>query len=148
VLAATQGNVQVLPNGNVFVGWGSEPVLSEFDREGRLLFSAAFPVEGESYRTFRFPWNGQPQDEPSIAAEAGTGDEVRVYASWNGATEVADWEVLAGPGPEQLEPLGSAPRKGIETVITVKTTEPYVGVRAKDASSKVLGTIRAIEMGN
>jgi hypothetical protein len=33
-------------------------------------------------------------------------------------------------------------------VITVKTTEPYVGVRARDASGKVLGTIRAIEAGN
>jgi outer membrane protein assembly factor BamB len=148
VLAATQGNVQVLENGDLFVGWGSEPVLSEFDHEGGLLFSAAFPAEGESYRAFRFPWHGQPRDEPSIAVEAGTGDEVRVYASWNGATEVADWEVLAGPGPEQLEPLGSAPRKGFETAITVKTTEPYVGVRAKNSAGKVLGTIRAIEAGN
>jgi WD40 repeat protein len=42
-VSATQGNVQVLPNGNVFVGWGSDPVLSEFTRDGELLFSAALP---------------------------------------------------------------------------------------------------------
>src|SRR5215210_1234372 len=60
----TQGNVQVLPNGNVFVGWGSEPVLSEFDKDGKVLFSAAFPTEGETYRAFRFPWGGQPTDAP------------------------------------------------------------------------------------
>ncbi len=146
ILAATQGSMQILPNGNVFVGWGSEPFLSEFDHEGELMFSAAFPVEGESYRAFRFPWNGQPKDEPSIAAEAGLDDKVTVYASWNGATQVADWEVLAGPEPDRLQPVGSAPRKGFETAITVRTTEPYVGIRAKNSAGKVLGIIQAIEV--
>jgi hypothetical protein len=41
----TQGNVQVLPNGNVFVGWGSEPFFSEFGRDGKLLFDASFTPE-------------------------------------------------------------------------------------------------------
>ncbi len=40
ILAATQGNMQTLPNGNRFVGWGSEPVFSEFSGDGELLFSA------------------------------------------------------------------------------------------------------------
>ena len=77
----TQGNVQVLPNGNVFVGWGSEPVLSEFDKDGKVLFSAAFPTEGETYRAFRFPWSGQPTDAPAVAAETGPEDQVKIYAS-------------------------------------------------------------------
>ncbi|MBA3426143.1 MAG: arylsulfotransferase family protein [Rubrobacter sp.] len=144
VLSATQGNVQVLPNGNVFVGWGSEPVLSEFSHDGRLLFSAAFPAEGESYRAFRFEWKGHPQDEPAIEAEAGD-EEVTVYASWNGATEIATWQVLAGPSPGQLEEVAVAPRKGFETAIPVETTEAYVGVRAKDTLGKVLGTSRAVK---
>src|SRR5918999_6027767 len=38
--AATQGNMQTLPKGNVFVGWGSEPLFSEFSSNGELLFSA------------------------------------------------------------------------------------------------------------
>lgn len=145
LLSDTQGNVQVLPNGNVFVGWGSAPVLSEFGPEGDLRFSAAFGAEGESYRAFRFPWRGRSQDEPAVAAEFRGGGRVVVYASWNGATEVAEWEVLAGPGPDRLRPVASAPRKGFETVITVKTSEPYVGVRAKDGSGAALSTIRAIE---
>jgi hypothetical protein len=148
VLSATQGNVQVLENGNVFVGWGSEPVMSEFDHDGGLLFSAAFPAESESYRAFRFPWEGRPQDEPAIAAEAVADDKVTVYASWNGATEVADWEVLAGPGPDRLQPVGTAPRKGFETAITVNTSEPYVGIRAKNDAGKVLSAIRAIQARN
>src|SRR5215211_1874216 len=144
VLSATQGNVQVLENGNVFVGWGSEPVLSEFSSDGELLFSASLPAESESYRAFRFPWSGKPEGEPALAAEAGPDDEVTLYASWNGATEVADWEVLAGPGPDRLEQAGSVPSRGFETAVKVTTTEPYVGVRAKDTSGKVLGTSKAV----
>jgi hypothetical protein len=142
----TQGNVQVLPNGNVFVGWGSAPVLSEFDHDGELLFSAAFPTEGESYRAFRFPWSGQPTDDPAIAAETGPEDQVKIYASWNGATQVATWQVLAGSGPDELGSLASVPKKGFETVITFHTTEPYVGLQAMNASGKVLGTTEAIKL--
>jgi hypothetical protein len=144
VLAATQGSMQTLPNGNVFVGWGSEPHMSEFDRAGELLFNADFPTEGESYRAFRFPWTGRPQGEPAVAVEAGPGEEeVTLYASWNGATEVAEWEVLVGPDSESLKPVGSALRKGFETTVTTKTGEAYVAVRAKDGSGKTLGTTRA-----
>jgi len=145
--AIYQGNVQALPGGNVFVGWGSAPYLSEFDRDGKLLFDARFPPEVESYRAFRCPWEGLPQDDPALAVEPGPDDEVTLYASWNGATEVATWEVLAGPGPDELKPVGSAPRKGFETAITVPTGEPYVGVRAKDRSGRVLGSARAIKRG-
>src|SRR5215216_5942664 len=93
LLCETQGNVQVLPNGNVFVGWGSEPVYSEFDDDGKLLFSAAFPTESESYRAFRLPWSGQPADDPAIFAERVADDKVKIYASWNGATDVTTWQV-------------------------------------------------------
>jgi hypothetical protein len=144
LLSATQGNVQVLPNGNVFIGWGSSPVISEFSQDDNIQFDAEFPTESETYRAFRFPWKGYPKYAPAIAAEsAGQDDEVRIYASWNGATEVATWQVLAGEGPRKLKELASTPREGFETVITVKTTAPYVGVRAMDASGKVLGSSRA-----
>ncbi len=63
-----------------------------------------------------------------------------LYASWNGATEVATWEVLAGPRPSQLESLGSVPRDGFETAMLVQTSDPYLAVRAKERSGLVLGT--------
>ena len=145
--ATYQANVQDLPNGNVFVGWGSAPFISEHTRDGALLFEARFPVTVESYRAFRSQWVGRPKDRPAIVAEGGSeeGSEGRVtlYVSWNGATEVASWEILTGPGPEGLEPLGSAPRKGFETQISFDTDEPYVAVRAKDRSGRNLGTSEA-----
>jgi hypothetical protein len=145
ILAATQGNLQVLPNGNVFVGWGSEPFYSEFGQDGKLLYDASFPSQVESYRAFRFPWKGQPEDRPAVVAEAGPDDGVTIYISWNGATEVDTWQVLAGGSPDKLEPAGSATRRGFETTVTLSTSEPYVAVEARDGSGRVLGTSEAVE---
>jgi hypothetical protein len=145
VFSDTQGNVQVLPNGNVFVGWGSEPYFSEFSRDGKLLFDASFPPELESYRAFRFPWKGQPQEAPAVVAESGPEDKVTLYVSWNGATEVTTWQVLAGAGPDKLEPVGSVPRKGFETALMLQTDETYIAVKAKDSSGQVLGTSKTLK---
>lgn len=143
-IADTQGNVQTLPDGNLFVGWGSEPYFSEFSEGGELLFHAAFATWGESYRAFRLPWSGHPDDAPSVVAEAGRKDRVTLYASWNGATNLAAWQVYAGPDPEELDLIDSVPRRGFETVIDVKTAETYVGVRAEDRSGKPVGRIMTI----
>jgi hypothetical protein len=43
LLAGTQGSLQVLPSGNVFIGWGGEGYFSEFSSDGELLFDANFP---------------------------------------------------------------------------------------------------------
>ncbi len=145
--AAHEGNMQVLPNGDVFIGWGSVPVFSEFSSEGEILFDANFITKQQSYRAFRFPWTGQPQDDPAVVAERVSEDEVRVYASWNGATEVATWEVLAGPSPGELESLASVPRDGFETALLARTAKPYVAVRAKHSSGRVLGASKAVESG-
>src|SRR5918995_48091 len=144
LFADAGGNMQVLPNGNVFIGWGRALVFSEFSKDGELLFSASFPIDG-SYRAFRFPWSGHPSDQPAAVAERASEEEVRVYASWNGATQVATWEVLAGPSPNQLESLGSVPRNGFETAMLVRTAEPHVVVRAKDRSGRVLGTTEHVQ---
>ncbi len=140
VLATSQGSVQVLPNGNVFVGWGDTPYCSEFDDGGALVFDAAFPAGGRSYRAFRAAWTGRPAQPPACAVHASTAHGLVVYASWNGATEVAAWEVLAGATPDRLVPAGSTPRTGFETVIPLPSGPRYVAVRARDASGRVLGT--------
>src|ERR671920_1344865 len=146
-LSTSQGNVQVLPDSNVFVGWGSAPYFSEYSHDGELLFDVSFLGSTQSYRAFRLPWSGNPDDEPAVAVERGSDDEVTVYVSWNGATEVATWQVLAGPDPNRLEPVGSAPWRGFETTIVVSTTEPYVSVQARSASGRTLGTSKVAKLG-
>jgi hypothetical protein len=142
------GNVQVLENGNVFVGWGRALAISEFGKDGELLSDAKLPPQNRSYRAFRFPWSAQPSDRPAAVAERTSEEEVRVYASWNGATEVATWEVLAGSSPGQLKTLGSVPRDGFETALLARTAEPYVAVRAKHSSGRILSTSKSIEPGS
>ena len=147
-LSLTQGNMQTLPNGDAFVGWGSEPGFSEFHGDGELLFDANFTAGVESYRAFRFPWVGRPGDEPAVAAEPGPSPgEISVHASWNGATEVASWGILAGPAPDRLRTLGSVPRTGFETSMAARTDGPYVGVKALDRRGRTLGRSAAIRPG-
>src|SRR5829696_3761350 len=144
--ADAAGNMQQLPNHNVFIGWGRALLFSEFSKDGQLLFDARLPSPNRSYRYFRFQWSGHPTDRPAAVAERTSEEELEVYASWNGATEVSSWEVLAGPRPEQLEPLGSVARNGFETALSVQSPHPYVGVRAKDRSGRVLGTTEPVKL--
>jgi Arylsulfotransferase (ASST) len=144
--AHAAGNVQMQPNGNVFIGWGRALVFSEFSMDGELLFDARLPPPNRSYKSLRFPWSGNPTAPPAAVAERANEDELAVYASWNGATEVSTWEVLAGPSPDQTEPLGSVPRDGFESALSVQTPHPYVAVRARDRSGRVLGTSATLKI--
>jgi hypothetical protein len=144
--ADAAGNTQVLANSDVFVGWGRALAISEFSHDGKLLFDLRLPPENRSYRAFRFPWSAQPQDKPAVVAERTSEEELGVYVSWNGATEVASWEVLAGRRAGRLESLGAVPRDGFETAMVVQTADPYLAVRAKDRSGRVLGTSASVEV--
>jgi hypothetical protein len=146
--SGSQGNIQELAGGDVFVGWGAEPYFSEFGPTGQLLLDGHMHGSYQSYRTYRFPWTGTPQSAPAIAAGAGERGSDTVYASWNGATQVASWRVLAGRSPQQLAPVSAAPRSGFETAIATPggvgpTT--YVAVQALESSGAVLGTSRTIK---
>jgi hypothetical protein len=143
--ADAAGNTQVLENANVFVGWGRALAISEFSKDGELLFDATLPPENKSYRAFRFAWRGRPFDRPACVAERTSEKEVRLYASWNGATEVESWEVLCGPRAGRVKSLGSVAREGFETAMAVRTSEAYVAVRAKDRLGGVLGTSEPVE---
>jgi Arylsulfotransferase (ASST) len=145
-LSTSQGNMQLLPNSNVLIGWGSGPFISEFSHEGELLLNVRLPPGGESYRAYRFQWSGYPDDDPTVALEQGPDDKVKLYASWNGATEVATWEVLAGPRPGRLASVGSVPRDSFETAMLVRTFDPYVAVRAKDRLGQPLGTSAPVKL--
>lgn len=81
-----------------------------------------------------------------MVAERRSGGEITLYASWNGATEVAEWEVLAGASPERLRSVATAPREDFETSTSIRTEEPYIAVRARDRSGRELGVSEAVEL--
>jgi Arylsulfotransferase (ASST) len=142
LLAESQGNMQALANGDWFIGWGQVPDFSEFSATGQLLFDAHFPVHTQSYRDFRFAWVGTPAHSPVSAVQPAAGGGGTVYASWNGATQVASWRVLTGPTAASVQPVAQAARSGFETAIALPATAagPFVAVQALDASGAVIGT--------
>ena len=60
LLAASQGNMQTLASGNTVVGYGTVPAISEYAKDGSLLFDAHQPFDMLFYRAFRFPWSARP----------------------------------------------------------------------------------------
>ncbi|HLI32240.1 MAG TPA: arylsulfotransferase family protein [Solirubrobacteraceae bacterium] len=144
-LAGSQGNVERESNNNLFVGWGQLPDFSEYAPNGQLLYYGFLPGADESYRTYRAPWIGLPAGSPSVLARASAPGTVTVSASWNGATQIVYWQLLAGTSASALAPFGGrVARSGFETEITTTSRGPYYAVQAIDAAGKVLGTSPAV----
>jgi hypothetical protein len=141
--AAIVGSDQTLPNGDDLISWGSVPEITEFNAAGNSNFDMS--VSGQTYRAFRAPWTGIPDYPPAVASRQGAGNAVTVYASWNGDTQVASWQILAGSSPSSLLPVGQPQAKtGFEAKITVHTAGPLVAAQARDGSGKVLATSPAV----
>jgi hypothetical protein len=143
--AAVQGGMQALPDGDVFLGWGPQSFFSECDASNHQIFDAHFTELIVSYRAYRFPWDAQPTTLPALAVSA-AGRIPRLFASWNGATDVSSWRVLAGASARGLRPLATASKTSFETAISVRTGSRYFAVQALDAGGHVLARSRAIEL--
>jgi hypothetical protein len=141
LLASSQGNTLSLPGGDWLLGYGGLPNFTEFSASGQVLLDGTLGRNVQDFRTYLSPWSATPTTAPALAVQAGTGGAgtATVEASWNGATAVASWQVLAGASPESLAPVATAPHQGFETTIHVSTTEPDLAVRALSASGQALG---------
>jgi len=147
LLAASQGNMQALADGNALVGYGGVPAISEYAKDGSLLFDAHQPLDMSFYRAFRFPWSGRPLSPPAVLADLNnTGEETIVHASWNGATDVAWWRVLAGKRSGSLEAQTTIRTEGFESSTTLSQKYAYVAVQALDSAGHVLGTSQTIRV--
>jgi hypothetical protein len=141
LLSASQGNMQTLSSGNTLVGYGGLPAVSEYAPGGAVLFDAHQPYDMSFYRAFRFPWKAQPTTSPAVLASFNnTGEETIVHASWNGATQVASWRVLAGSKNETLEAQATVPVSGFETSTILPKRYGRVQVQALDAAGHVLAS--------
>ncbi len=136
------GNAQYLDDGHVLVGWGMDPVLTEFDEAGEPVFELRGLALG-SYRSYRSSWRGRPATPPDLAI----GPDGRAYVSWNGATEVARWRVLAGRRPDRLAEAATVDRAGFETAVPLDASAGVVRAEALDADGRVLGRTRVVTVG-
>ncbi|KAK5173310.1 uncharacterized protein LTR77_001991 [Saxophila tyrrhenica] len=140
-----RGSYQPLPNGNVFMGWSEQALHSEHTPDGKIVMEAVLTEHKlGTYRSFKFPFTADPQYPPDIYANASTFASITqtsVYASWNGATEVASWRLSkTDKKGEKSLPLTIMPRSGFETLITYDGYAKYVVVEALDINGRSLHT--------
>jgi hypothetical protein len=133
------GSVTRLDDGRIFVGWGDQPYFSEFDSDGTMLLDGQLPVGVRSYRAFTVDWVGTPSGRPAVVAKQNPSGGFVIRASWNGATEIARWQVLGGPSPSRLQPVGEQIWTGFETAIAVNDVGPSFQAVALDSSGNELG---------
>ncbi|HEY7398351.1 MAG TPA: arylsulfotransferase family protein [Gaiellaceae bacterium] len=139
------GNAQLLPNGNVVVGWGNEPYVTEFDQSGEIVFDAKLPHGGQNYRAFRFDWTGHPPIDPVLVAPGGRHGRA-VFVSWNGSTEVVAWRFRAGKAASALRTFGVRPKRSFETSIDVPPGFAFADAVALDRDGHEIGRSRAIRV--
>ncbi len=145
-VAISQANVQRLPGGHVFIGWGWEPFVSEYAPDGRQVLDLRLPPRGGSYRAYRLPWSGRPTDAPALAVRR-SGSGATANMSWNGATDVARWDVLVGDDPSSLRSVALVARGGFETTAPIPSEARYVRVRALNASGETLRMSKTVSVG-
>lgn len=136
------GSYQSLPGGHVFVDYGHPPVFNEYDADGNIVYVAsASSVEGEIYRAYRknFTTPARPTTSPSIYAETTSDGKTTVYMSWNGATDVAAWQLAAGTSCDTVTAVQSSyPKTGFETVVELQGTLTHVQALAMGSQHGVL----------
>ena len=102
---------------------------------------AEFPGSDLSYRSTLDQWVGLPLTAPAGAARQADG-KTTVYVSWNGATQVVSWRVLAGTSASRLAVVSTTARSGFETAIPVPQSYKSFKVQALNAGGRVIGTSR------
>ncbi len=145
LLAESQGNTLNLSSGestdgNWLMGYGGLPNFTEYDSSGHVLLDGTLGKNVQSFRTYLEPWSGQAPGVPSVAVSGSS-----VAASWNGATNVASWQVLGGASATTLAPVAKAARAGFQTTIPVPAPSAYVAVQALDSSGAVLATSATVK---
>jgi len=121
---------------------GSRPYFSEFSKTGRLLLDAVFPSPDLTYRVVVRNWVGKPFFPPSGAARTNAGRST-VYASWDGATQVAAWRILAGTDARHLITVATTRKSGFETAVRLSKQYGSFKVQALDGKRHVIGTSKA-----
>lgn len=153
ILTTSQGSLQTLANGNVFVNWGSEGQITEYLPNGTIIFhahldSGELTEHVQSYRGFRYHWTGFSPEMPALVAER-EGNSVQLYVSWNGDTRAKYWRFMWDvKGTSSKEPRKNhqvTQRYGFETAmkITLRSDNDNVSnmqAIALDADGREIGS--------
>ncbi|KAK3696303.1 hypothetical protein LTR37_018039 [Vermiconidia calcicola] len=149
-----RANVQILPNGNAFICWVDALLQTEYSADGELVMEARVKQEWlKSYRSYKFPFVGRPVMPPDVYSETTGSDEddsttTLVYVSWNGATEVASWNMYKTDhegNDAGAAPVATVPRAGFETTLKYQGYATYVRIEGLDRMGEVLGRSSVVQ---
>ena len=144
MLSGSQGNMQVLPNGNVHIGWGEHAHFSEHTAEGSVVQYGILAERASAvmiYRSNKYNWTAQPLTKPALWTYSRTGDKMAFYVSWNGATEVQSWNFYASEnsmGPWKF--VGQTRKHGFETELHMPGAMQWAYAEALDKDARPLET--------
>ncbi|ORY64023.1 ASST-domain-containing protein [Pseudomassariella vexata] len=151
--STARGGYTVVPNGNVLISWGVNPAFTEYTPDGECVQDVQFDLwdpkaEGRGhYRAFKMDWVGKPSWDPSIASVIEPYGGSKVAVSWNGATEIASWELYTGDTQTTVTELSHTIKKtGFETIMVIGPGPKYARATALDKDGHVLGKTPVIDL--
>jgi len=102
------GNAQRLPNGNTLVNFvrGSNPKAMEVTPDGEVVYEMNFADKYDTYRAFRFPWNGVVES-PRLLMEQDIGKITLLFNKF-GDKNVEYYNIYSGTEPEPATRLDSS----------------------------------------
>ena len=144
--SSIMGSNRILSNGDRLIGWGlgGNGTTTEYAGAAHtVVFEAVFGNYASSYRVFRADWHATPVAAPTLGL-ARSGGTVRANVSWNGATDIVQWQLLAGPDANHLTVVQTAPYSGYQAVLTTPTgsSKRVFAVRALRTSGMPTGISR------
>lgn len=142
-LAKSQGNFQRLPNGNMIMSWGNDAFWTEYSADNEIIFYGALGYSNVmNYRVHKFDnWVGLPLTKPALWSYSKEGEQMKMYVSWNGATEVKSWRFFGGHAKQgPWDEMAVVPKAGFETMYSHDRTYGFNYAEALDKEGAVLGT--------
>lgn len=143
LLSTSQGNMQMLPNGGAHIGWGEHAYFSEHLANGETTMYAHVAERDSNvmiYRSNKYNWTAQPVTKPALWTYSKTGEQqMGLWASWNGATEIKSWRFYTGESPNGPWKLaGNVWKMGFETEHHLDRYAPWAYAEAVDAEGRVM----------
>ncbi|KAL2818218.1 hypothetical protein BDW59DRAFT_165549 [Aspergillus cavernicola] len=98
LLIKSQVSLQTVPNGNVFINWGSEGAVTEFTPDGEPIYHAYLdsrPLnhgDVQNYRAFRANWTGFSEQRNTLV-------DARMPFNPNDNDEVSQTRAVTGRSP-------------------------------------------------
>ena len=125
-------------------GLGSGAILLRIRTRRATPVRCSSPQRLSVIHRVQVPLVRRPTQPPAIGVRSGIRGGLVVYASWNGATAVSQWRLLAGSSSRALVPVASEVRSGFETTIALAHASRYLAVQALNVGGGVLGTSRTV----